>query len=83
MHWAGVIPNPVDVAQYPFIADKDDFVVFMARFSQVKGADAAIREGIAIARETAVELKAVVQGLQVSTASGDIEGALAVLDGLR
>jgi glycosyltransferase involved in cell wall biosynthesis len=40
---AGVIPNPVDVDQYPFVADKDDFVVFMARFSHVKGADAAIR----------------------------------------
>ena len=34
-------------------------------------------------RETAIELKGAVQGLQVSTPSGDIEAALAVLDGLR
>jgi hypothetical protein len=47
------------------------------------GSEAGIREGIAIARETAIELKGAVQGLQVSTPSGDIEAALAVLDGLR
>jgi homocysteine S-methyltransferase len=55
----------------------------LERMRRADGSDAAIREGIAIARETAVELKAAVQGLQVSTASGDIEAALAVLDGLR
>jgi glycosyltransferase involved in cell wall biosynthesis len=41
--WAGVIPNPVEIADYPLIEDKDDYVVFMARFSQVKGAEVAIR----------------------------------------
>jgi glycosyltransferase involved in cell wall biosynthesis len=41
--WAGVIPNPVEVDDYPLVEDKDDYVVFMARFSRVKGADAAIR----------------------------------------
>jgi homocysteine S-methyltransferase len=55
----------------------------LERMRRADGSEAAIREGIAIARETAVELKAAVQGLQVSTASGDIEAALAVLDGLR
>ena len=55
----------------------------LERMRRADGSDAAIREGIAIARETAIELKAAVQGLQVSTASGDIEAALAVLDGLR
>jgi glycosyltransferase involved in cell wall biosynthesis len=41
--WAGVIPNPVDVQEYPLVTDKDDYVVWMARFARVKGADAAIR----------------------------------------
>ena len=43
VNWAGVIPNPVEVRDYPLIEDTDDYVVFMARFSQVKGAEAAIR----------------------------------------
>jgi methionine synthase I (cobalamin-dependent)/5,10-methylenetetrahydrofolate reductase len=43
----------------------------------------AAAEGNAIAREIAAELRGAVQGLQVSTPSGDIEAALAVLDGLR
>jgi methionine synthase / methylenetetrahydrofolate reductase(NADPH) len=40
-------------------------------------------EGMAIAREIAVELRGMAQGIQVSTASGNIEAALAVVDGLR
>jgi glycosyltransferase involved in cell wall biosynthesis len=43
LQWAGVIPNPVDVADYQLVEQKDDYVVFMARFSRVKGAEAAIR----------------------------------------
>ena len=43
LRWAAVIPNPVEIGDYPFVEQKDDYVVFMARFSQVKGADAAIR----------------------------------------
>jgi glycosyltransferase involved in cell wall biosynthesis len=43
VRWAGVIPNPVEVAHYPLVENKDDYVVFMARFSRVKGAEAAIR----------------------------------------
>jgi len=54
----------------------------LERMRRADGSEAA-REGIAIARETAGQLKAAVQGLQVSTASEDIEAALAVLDGLR
>jgi len=45
--------------------------------------DAAAAEGIAIARAIATELRGAVQGVQVSTQSGDIDAALAVLDGLR
>jgi methionine synthase / methylenetetrahydrofolate reductase(NADPH) len=44
---------------------------------------AALGEGIAIAREIAQELRGSVQGVQVSTANGNIEAALAVVDGLR
>jgi homocysteine S-methyltransferase len=43
----------------------------------------AAREGIAIAREIASDLRGAVQGIQVATPSGDIDAALAVLDGLR
>ena len=45
--------------------------------------DAAAAEGIASAREIAADLRDMVQGVQVSTQSGDIEPALAVIDGLR
>ena len=45
--------------------------------------DAAAAEGIAIAREIAPALRGAVQGIQVSTPSGNIDAALAVLDGLR
>jgi homocysteine S-methyltransferase len=53
------------------------------RMRQADGQQAARAEGIAIAREIAAELRGAVQGLQVSTQSGDIDAALAVLDGLR
>jgi len=45
--------------------------------------EAASAEGIAIARGIAAELRGAVQGLQVSTQTGDIEAALALLDGHR
>jgi homocysteine S-methyltransferase len=53
------------------------------RMRQADGQEAAAQEGVAIAREIAAALRGSVQGLQVSTQSGDIEAALAVLDGLR
>jgi 5,10-methylenetetrahydrofolate reductase len=43
----------------------------------------AAAEGIAIAREIATGMRGAIQGLHISTQSGDIEAALAVLDGLR
>jgi homocysteine S-methyltransferase len=55
----------------------------MERMRRADGVEAAAAEGIAIARETAAALKGVVQGVQVSTSSGNIEAALAVIDGLR
>jgi len=53
------------------------------RMRRADGQQAAAAEGIAIAREIAGELRHSVQGVQVSTQSGDIESALAVVDGLR
>jgi methionine synthase / methylenetetrahydrofolate reductase(NADPH) len=53
------------------------------RMRRADGQEASIQEGIAIAREIAGELRGSVQGVQVSTQSGDIDAALAVVDGLR
>src|SRR5204862_2012737 len=50
------------------------------RMRRADSADGARGEGVAIAREIARELRGSVQGLQISTASGDIDAALAVLD---
>ena len=53
------------------------------RMGRAESQEAATQEGIAIARQIAAELRSAVQGVQVSTQSGDIDAALAVLDGLR
>jgi len=53
------------------------------RMRAADGPEAAIREGIAIAREIAAQLRNSVQGIHVSTGSGNIDAALAVVDGLR
>ena len=53
------------------------------RMRSADGPEAAVATGIAIAREIAADVRGAVQGLQVSTASGNIDAALAVLDGLR
>jgi homocysteine S-methyltransferase len=55
----------------------------LERMRRVDKPEAAAAEGITIAREIAHDLKGSVQGVQVSTQSGDIDAALAVLDGLR
>jgi homocysteine S-methyltransferase len=54
----------------------------IARLRGAGGPEAEAAEGVAIAREIAAALRSSVQGLQVSTASGTIDAALAVLDGL-
>ena len=55
----------------------------MDRLRRADGHDAAAAEGVVIAREIAQRLRGIVQGIQVSTASGNIDAALAVIDGLR
>jgi methionine synthase I (cobalamin-dependent)/5,10-methylenetetrahydrofolate reductase len=53
------------------------------RMRQADWAGNGEAEGVAIAREIATTLKGAVQGIQVSTSSGNVDAALAVLDGLR
>ena len=55
----------------------------MERMRRADGSAAAAAEGVAVAREIAAALRGAVQGVQVSTPSGSIEAALAVIDGLR
>ena len=55
----------------------------MDRLRRADGLDAAAAEGVIIAREIAQRLRGIVQGIQVSTASGNIDAALTVIDGLR
>ena len=53
------------------------------RMRSADGPKGGAAEGIAIAREILAEIRGAVQGIQVSTGSGNIDAALAVLDGLR
>jgi homocysteine S-methyltransferase len=55
----------------------------MERMRRADGQLAAAAEGIQIAREISGGLRQMVQGVQVSTQSGNIDAALAVIDGLR
>ena len=55
----------------------------MDRMRRADSQGGAAAEGIAIAREIADELRRSVQGIQVATASGQIDAASAILDGLR
>src|SRR5262245_9135986 len=55
----------------------------MDRMRRADGQAAAAAEGIQIAKEISRGLRQMVQGVQVSTQSGNIDAALAVIDGLR
>ncbi len=86
---------PVVAGLYPFESSRNaEFMAnevpgvrvpdaVMERMRRADGSAAAAAEGIAIARELAAALRGGVQGVQVSTSSGNIEAALAVIDGLR
>src|SRR5262249_1961001 len=86
---------PIVAGGFPFeSAPKPEFLAnerprvrgpdpLLDRMRAAEGRDGAAQEGIAIAREIAAEMRGVVQGVQVSTQSGDIDAALAVVDGLR
>jgi len=55
----------------------------LGRMRAADGPEAAAAEGIEIARDIAARLRGSVQGVQISTISGDIDVVLTVLDGLR
>lgn len=55
----------------------------LERLRRASGTAAATAEGVAIARDIAREIRGAVQGVQVSTASGNVAAALGVVDGLR
>ena len=40
--WVATVHNAVAVDQYPYLADKDDYVLFLGRMNPEKGADLAI-----------------------------------------
>jgi methionine synthase / methylenetetrahydrofolate reductase(NADPH) len=53
------------------------------RMRRVENAEAAIAEGVAIAREVGCALKSMVQGVHVAAPSGRIESALEVIAGFK
>lgn len=42
LNWVGVVHNAIDVSSFPFVADKDDYVLWIGRFSPDKGPTLAI-----------------------------------------
>jgi len=83
---AGVVPFE-SLRHAEFMANEVPGVrvpeVLMDRMRKAEGADGSAAEGIRIARELAGALRKAVHGIQVSTASGNVDAALAVVDGLR
>lgn len=53
VNWLGTVPNGIDCNLYRPIYDKDDYLVFLGRFSQEKGLPSAVE----IARRTGRKLK--------------------------
>lgn len=43
LNWVGTVHNAIDVASFPYRADKDDYVLWLGRFSHEKAPDLAIR----------------------------------------
>jgi glycosyltransferase involved in cell wall biosynthesis len=43
LNFVGMVHNAIDVPSFPFIADKDDYLLWVGRFSPDKGADLAIK----------------------------------------
>lgn len=83
---AGVVPFE-NARHAEFIANEMPGMrvpeMLVERMRGTNGPEAARAEGIAIAREIASHVRGSVQGFQISTASGDVDAALAVVDGLR
>ena len=43
LNWRGLVYNGLDVDQFPYRAEKEDYLLFLGRLSPQKGPDAAIR----------------------------------------
>ena len=54
----------------------------LERMRSAKDADAASAQGIAIARDTLIAVRGMVQGVHIAAPGGRIDAALAVLDGI-
>ena len=52
LNWAGTVANGIPLDEYPFVAEKDDFVLYLGRMSAQKGVHLAL----AAAREAARRL---------------------------
>jgi glycosyltransferase involved in cell wall biosynthesis len=55
--WAAAVHNAVAVEQFPYRADKDDYVLFLCRMSPEKGADLAIAAARAAGRPLVLAAK--------------------------
>ena len=42
LNWVGVVHNGIDVSSFPYVEEKDDYVLWIGRFSPDKGAHLAI-----------------------------------------
>ena len=80
---AGVMPLD-SVRHAEFMANEVPGVrvpdAVVARMRRAESAGRGAAEGLVIAREIAAEIRPLVQGLQISTAAGAIEGALDVIE---
>jgi glycosyltransferase involved in cell wall biosynthesis len=50
LNWAGVVHNGIDVESFPYVDRKDDYVLWLGRFSPDKGAHLAIDAARAVGR---------------------------------
>src|SRR5690606_18581544 len=57
LNWIGTVYNAVDVASFPFQNRKDDYVLWLGRFSPDKGAHLAIDAARAIGRRIVLAAK--------------------------
>jgi len=57
LNWVGTVHNAVDVASFPFVERKDEYVLWLGRFSPDKGAHLAIDAARAIGRHIVLAAK--------------------------
>jgi len=50
LNWVGTVHNAIDVSSFPYRADKDDYVLWLGRFSPQKAPDLAIEAARAAGR---------------------------------